>query len=606
MNMHRFLTFLLCLAVLAVPTTAWEASVSQNLAINVTQGQAIAAVSLSNNSFTGGAPSGTVVGAISVTMSPAAPTFSGSLSLTGTNASQFQIVGGNLATKGVVAAGTYQVNIVATEAGVGGSPFTQAEAIIGNNPVAPPPPPVSGVEMPGPSQALFNNPYYSCVTNRYVGGTGASDGNDGLTPRTAWATIQHANDMIASSSPGLCVNVAPGTYTRGAALTKGGNLASRTGYLVYRCTTMNGCTITASDHGFCWGSSCRTTNGPNYVIIDGFVFRANSSQAYGQGVQIWNGSPAGTAFSAHHVWLINNVFWNYGQSCVQMNDGEFFYVIHNVMRNCANSTGDARGSGISFVVLKSLAGYNPVADDLSNSTMGLYGPNFPFRIVANWNVVYLNSTLGFGTSDGNGIIFDSLANQDVPNGVDYPNRSLASFNVIYNNGGSGTQVFYGSHVTMANNSTFNNYSNLRITSTERSELDSSHGYDNHFINNIAVSKRPGNQSYVVGFANGSCSSPVCGTFANNLSLCNGSTRSDCAQTYQNNPPLSCSTNKCDTNPQYVNVGNASIGTDSTAPAAVNFALQPGSPAIGYGQAQSYLSPQSVDAGACYHTLTTCP
>src|SRR5262245_5469209 len=289
MNMHRFLTFLLCLAVLAVPTTAWEASVSQNLAINVTQGQAIAAVSLSNNSFTGGAPSGTVVGAVSVTMSPAAPAFSGSLSLTGTNASQFQIVGGNLATKGVVAAGNYQVNIVATESGVGGSPFTQAEAITGTNAA---PPPTSAAEKPGPSQALFDNPYYSCVTNRYVGGTGSSDGNNGLTPATAWATIQHANDMIASSSPGLCVNVAPGTYTRGAALTKGGNLASRTGYLVYRCTTMNGCTITASDHGFCWGSSCRTTNGPNYVIIDVFVFRASSSQPYVQGVIILTRSQA--------------------------------------------------------------------------------------------------------------------------------------------------------------------------------------------------------------------------------------------------------------------------------------------------------------------------
>ena len=77
--MHRLLIFLLSLAGLAIPTTSWEASVSQNLAIDVTQGQAITAVSLSNSTFTGGAPSGTVVGAISVTMSPASPAFSGSL-----------------------------------------------------------------------------------------------------------------------------------------------------------------------------------------------------------------------------------------------------------------------------------------------------------------------------------------------------------------------------------------------------------------------------------------------------------------------------------------------------------------------------------------------
>src|SRR6516162_9255138 len=133
MTMHRFLIFLLSLAAFAVPTTSWEASTSGHLAINITPGQAITAVGLSNTTFTGGAPSGTVVGALSVTMSPASPAFSGSLALSGTNASQFQISGGNLTTNGVVAAGTYQVNIVATEIGVGGSPFTQAEAITGTN-----------------------------------------------------------------------------------------------------------------------------------------------------------------------------------------------------------------------------------------------------------------------------------------------------------------------------------------------------------------------------------------------------------------------------------------------------------------------------------------
>src|SRR6516162_2483381 len=124
MTMHRFLIFLLSLAAFAVPTTSWEASTSGHLAINITPGQAITAVGLSNGTFTGGAPSGTVVGAISVTMSPASPAFSGSLSLNGTNASQFRISGSNLVTNGTVPAGTYNLNIVATETGAGGSPFT--------------------------------------------------------------------------------------------------------------------------------------------------------------------------------------------------------------------------------------------------------------------------------------------------------------------------------------------------------------------------------------------------------------------------------------------------------------------------------------------------
>src|SRR5208282_6394602 len=132
--MRRFLIFLLSVVALAVPATSWEASTSGNLAINVTAGQAITAVGLSNNAFTGGAASGTVVGAISVTMSPASPAFSGSLSLSGTNASQFQIVGSNLETNGAVPAGTYSINIVATETGATGSPLTQAETVTGTTP----------------------------------------------------------------------------------------------------------------------------------------------------------------------------------------------------------------------------------------------------------------------------------------------------------------------------------------------------------------------------------------------------------------------------------------------------------------------------------------
>jgi hypothetical protein len=96
--------------------------------------QAIASVSLSNSTFTGGAPSGTVVGTISVSMSPATPAFSGTLTLSGGNATSFQIVGTNLETKGVLPAGTYSINLVATEAGTTGSPFTAVVSINGTNP----------------------------------------------------------------------------------------------------------------------------------------------------------------------------------------------------------------------------------------------------------------------------------------------------------------------------------------------------------------------------------------------------------------------------------------------------------------------------------------
>jgi hypothetical protein len=136
--MPRTLILLLTLASLAAAASgpARSASTSANLSIGVTQSQTITGVSLSNASYTGGAPSGTVVGAISVTMSPSAPAFSGTLSLGGANAASFQIVGSNLETNGAVAAGTYQVSLVAVQSGASGSPFTQDETITGTSPVA--------------------------------------------------------------------------------------------------------------------------------------------------------------------------------------------------------------------------------------------------------------------------------------------------------------------------------------------------------------------------------------------------------------------------------------------------------------------------------------
>jgi chitodextrinase len=82
----------------------------------------ITGLNLSNTTVPSGAASGTVVGQITVQMSTGS--FTGSLSLGGTNASLFRISGGNLVTASALTAGTYSITIIATQAGATNSPFT--------------------------------------------------------------------------------------------------------------------------------------------------------------------------------------------------------------------------------------------------------------------------------------------------------------------------------------------------------------------------------------------------------------------------------------------------------------------------------------------------
>jgi hypothetical protein len=131
--MRRLLIFLL--AFLVIPITSRAVSTFANLAINVTVGQAIAAVSLSHSSFTG-TPSATVDGTISVSVSRASRAFSGTLALSRGNASSFQMTGTNPETNGVVPAGTYQINIVGTQAAATGAPFMAAEGTTDTNPMS--------------------------------------------------------------------------------------------------------------------------------------------------------------------------------------------------------------------------------------------------------------------------------------------------------------------------------------------------------------------------------------------------------------------------------------------------------------------------------------
>jgi parallel beta-helix repeat protein len=469
-------------------------------------------------------------------------------------------------------------------------------------------------EVPGPSAAAFANPFYACARNYYVAPAG-SDANVG-SRSSPWATLQHADGGRVA---GDCVHVAPGTYAAGLRVTRGGNHAASDGYVVYRCETLDGCRINALGGNDAPAFTFNTEGGPNYVVIDGFELVASRPVAYGVGIGITN-NPAGAPTAkpaSHHVWMINNVIHGYGEAGIGTNEADWLFILHNTVYDNARVTCDAQGSGIGLVVAKTAPEYTPTDADQAWA---------PFHQVVKWNMVHDNILSQCGTAanpfdtDGNGIIIDTFNGAGVDD-VLYPHRTLVANNVTYGNGGKGIAVFRSSHVTVANNTAYNNNLDPWNAGFPRGEIHNGGGTDNLYLNNIV---------YAVPAA--SPSDPRCqgATYAQRPAPCplmgnvgfvggNAAGITDAGNTWRNNvvfgragvniwgkdpertgvymfdaDRFSCASNKCNTNPLLAN------------PAGSNFALTNESPAVGYGQPQTYLSPGAVDAGACHHLLPRCP
>ena len=108
-------------------------------------------------------------------MSTTGQAFSGTLSLSGTNASDFQIVGTTLQTASALAAANYNINIVATQSGVSGSPFTEPFTLTGSAAAGGPGPVASGTLI----TANFASNYGQTVLPQAYGWSTGGVGNDG-------------------------------------------------------------------------------------------------------------------------------------------------------------------------------------------------------------------------------------------------------------------------------------------------------------------------------------------------------------------------------------------------------------------------------------------
>jgi hypothetical protein len=500
MNMRRFLIFFLSLATLAVPTTSWEASVSQNLAINVTSGQAITAVSLSNNGFTGGAPSGTVVGAIAVTMSPSSPAFSGSLSLSGTSASQFQISGGNLTTNGVVAAGTYQVNIVATEIGVGGSPFTQAEAITGTNASA-----SGGVA-------------FTALNIRYMSPTG-SDSANGLTPGTAWASPNHpmnCGDVIIAAAGTYTANNFNGGVVSNCPSTAGG--IDGTGGIYFATVLCGGpyvgsCVLNSAGEGSTTGWNFTRSN----WAVEGWLTSAPAGSAYGG-----DACASGTTV-VHHLAFVNVITANSNRG-FETNDCA---LNHNVP-----------GNGVDYFAVVGSIAQNSNNDPIALAAIDLVGPansdTMPgVHVFIGGNFVIANLQNRGAPSDGEGIMFDTW------DAHGYVGMGVIEQNIVYQSAWTGLQVYSQSYNSSApsiiifNNTFYSNDSGVSYavgtTGDINLQLDGGFPWHIDVYNNISKTNylTVGGGAVYAMLTGGTVGSSVVTTGGNGLQNIFKGLRSDC-------------------------------------------------------------------------------
>jgi hypothetical protein len=583
-------------------------------------------------------------------------------------------------------------------------------------------------QVPGPDPILYANPYYTCSRNFYISTTGLDSRTttQAQNPSTPWLTIANYEAKVgATAAAGDCINIAGGTYANGVAITHGGTTASASGYVVYRCQTLNGCTITDDTGNGTTHAAIDVS--ANYVMIDGFIINGGAGTTtnhIGIGSCANNNCGGGTGsvvFGFHHIWAINNQISGYGQAGIEFANGEYFYTVHNTIFNNAHDCNlGAQGSNISYYLPVAISAYTPTADDGNNPVTGNTGTLF--RQFVTYNVLYNSyvcSGSTVGVTDGNGFIADDWAGDQfgATGNQNYVKGGLVAFNVVYNNGMDGIHLFDSQYITVANNSSYNCCLQPGNTNQGfRDGIDDDGSYGNNFINNVsyaiigtgiqanntafgifgldgyeasttlAAAVTTTSQSSLTITAGGQNGFPNGSTFISNGNVWNGSyalpggnliqidneymqvtagwntttwtvTRGVMGTTaathtngatiqwqqeyysgnlmystpagnetqygsHLNNVPTTtvlALLNKLGTVPNWVNVGNTSHGSQSTQPVGVNFSLctANGTPAgctaasiaINFGSVASpfnFLPSTAVDAGACTHTLTTCP
>jgi hypothetical protein len=472
------------------------------------------------------------------------------------------------------------------------------------------------VQHPGPDLNFYNSkPYYTCSSNFFVATTGNST-NNGTSATTPWDITTASTKTLAAGS---CVNLAVGVYTGSifpVTIAHGGTNASKTGNVVWRCSSMpfsfsggllqgegSGCVLRNTTGA--GNDVLKINGGVSYVMFDGIEVDGTGNTLFVCITDENNGKSATGATSSHHIWLLNSDVHGCGQAGLQWNYTNWLFAIHNVWHDNAYDTAcGCNGSGLTFYEPVGLIGYTPTVgnpDYWHSATT-----NLTYDIVIAYNVGYhnYNQPTGNANTDGEGIILDDFQhgqNSCPGQGTcPYTGNALVMGNVMYNNGGKGIEVNsknFG-HVTIVNNTMYANNFDTHNTATYRGDIDNESGTNTTTINNIAYavlgSGVLADNSPFLGQAEGE-TPPLNNLWGTNLSFPGGNNNFDTNNTY---PTTGTNHNLDGSDPKLTTLSK-------TAP---NFSLQAGSPAIGFGQAFDLWqqSSGSVDAGACVSTITQCP
>lgn len=393
----------------------------------------------------------------------------------------------------------------------------------------------SGVDVPSRiTSSLY--PYigysaYTCVANYYVS-TSGSDSYSG-TSGAPWRTISHAVSVLGNrgSLGGVCVNVAPGTYSETVYLDGlGGNADALTGYLVFRSSTARAAKIQAPSGN---GKQNVIIDHARFVVFDGFELTGRTDP------NAWAGGYF--AMNSHHIKIINNIVHDVGSAGIGAIWSDYVIVQDNVVYN--TSCCDNGVSGI----------------DLWAARASDSNPGFHNRISR--NIVYNADDKG-SLSEGHGIILDNFRS------TGYDRATLIESNLVYHNGGAGIALWYTDNTTIRNNTAFDDYRDDLYPAGEITVANSSHTV---VVNNIAVANRTSNSSIYTLFDQTWDNTNIGNVWSTNLTYDGNSGESaatdftycDCGNNTKSKALLG-------KNPLFVN------------PAAGDFRLQPGSPAVDSG------------------------